>query len=126
MDKHRALAILDALAAGVDPDTGEVLPPASVAQRPAVIHALLVAADGLRTPAPVQRRAQPGKAGLPWSEQEDRELAAAFDAGSSQKDLAARHQRSLTAIRARLVRLGRLEDTVAARFRISPAPASPG
>ena len=57
-----------------------------------------------------ERRKQqlPPKTGEPWTEDEDRKLLAAFDAGRGLPDLAAAHQRTQTGVRARLVKYGRL------------------
>jgi hypothetical protein len=50
----------------------------------------------------------PAQAGKPWSRAEDSELADAFDAGRSIRELAEDHARTEGAIRSRLVRLGKL------------------
>jgi hypothetical protein len=50
----------------------------------------------------------PVNAGRPWREDEDRALLARFDAGYSLADMVAEHRRTTGAIRARLVRYGRL------------------
>ncbi|MGH8704003.1 MAG: hypothetical protein ACREUO_01150, partial [Burkholderiales bacterium] len=56
-----------------------------------------------------RRRSQmPQKTGEPWSEDEDRKLLAAFDAGRGLVELAGAHERTQTGIRARLVKYGRL------------------
>ena len=115
MDKPRALEVVNTLASGVDPFTGEIFPAQSTLQNPEVVRALYVAAIALgneisgRKPAKASNANQPEKAGLPWSADEDRELLTAFDSGRSEKELAATHQRTLNAIRARLVRFGRLQ-----------------
>lgn len=50
----------------------------------------------------------PRNTGNPWTEDEDRKLLAAFDAGHSVQDIALKHERTQTGIRARLVKYGRL------------------
>ena len=45
----------------------------------------------------------------PWTPAEETDLLSAFDRGVAIKELAASHQRTRGAIKARLVRLGRLE-----------------
>ncbi len=115
MDKSRALEIINILASGADPLTGEVFPPEHAIQHPEIIRALYVAAialssEGSKTKAAKVRNSNlPEKAGTPWSDDEDRELLAAFDNGCSEKELAASHQRTPFAIRSRLIKLGRLE-----------------
>ncbi len=56
-----------------------------------------------------RRKAQlPQKTGEPWSKDEDRELLAAFDAGRALGELAASHERTTGAVRARLLKYGRI------------------
>jgi hypothetical protein len=50
----------------------------------------------------------PQKTGEPWSEDEDRKLLAAFDAGRALQELAAAHERTMGAVRARLLKYGRI------------------
>jgi hypothetical protein len=110
MEQAQALAIVRSLAAGVDPESGEVFPPESAYQRPQIVRALYAAAEALdRSERFERRKAQlPAKTGEPWLEEEDRRLLAAFDAGGALAELAAAHQRTQTGIRARLVKYGRL------------------
>jgi hypothetical protein len=56
-----------------------------------------------------RRRAQmPPKTGEPWTEEEDRKLLAAFDTGRALQELAAAHERTMGAVRARLLKYGRI------------------
>src|SRR6266581_2087599 len=100
MDQAQALAVVRSLANGVDPESGEVFPPESAYQRPQVVRALYEASTALeRIERFERRRAQmPAKTGEPWSEDEDRKLLAAFDAGRALQELAATHQR-LTSVK---------------------------
>lgn len=110
MDMTQALAIVRSLANGVDPESGEVFPPESAYQRPMVVRALYEAASVLeRAERFERRRAQmPVKTGEPWSEDEDRKLLAAFDAGRALQELASAHERTMGAVRARLLKYGRI------------------
>lgn len=100
--------------------TGEVFPPDSPYQKPQVIHALFLA---LRTLEGKQRkRNSPENAGKPWRASEDELLCMRFDAGASISEIAREHRRTEDAIRARLVRLGKIDarhlaDMVAAANR---------
>ena len=58
---------------------------------------------------------RPGKAGTPWTAEEDTELAAAFDEGAPARELASKHQRSTGGIRSRLIHLGRITESAPAR-----------
>lgn len=112
MEKQAALKILQQLANGVDPHTGEVFPADSPYQHPDTIRALFFALHALETrPASRQPAGEgaPENAGKPWPEDEDKALASAFDAGRQIPELAAQHKRTRAAIQARLVKLGKIE-----------------
>ena len=110
MEAIQALAVVRSLANGVDPETGEVFAPESPYQRPQVVRALYEAATALERIERFERRkAQlPQKTGEPWNEDEDRKLLAGFDAGRALQELAAAHERTMGAVRARLLKYGRI------------------
>ena len=110
MDSAQALAVVRSLANGVDPESGEVFPASSAYQRPQVVRALYEACSALeRIERFDRRRSQmPPKTGEPWSEDEDRRLLAAFDAGRALQELASQHERTMGAVRARLLKYGRI------------------
>jgi hypothetical protein len=94
----------------VDPESGEIFPAQSAYQRPQVVRALYEAATALERIERFDRRKSqmPQKTGEPWSEEEDRRLLAAFDAGRALQELAAAHERTMGAVRARLLKYGRI------------------
>ena len=110
MNQSEALSIVRSLANGVDPESGEVFPADSAYQRAPTVRALYAAAEALDRAERFERRKQqlPAKTGEPWTEDEDRKLLSAFDAGRGLPELASAHQRTQTGIRARLVKYGRL------------------
>ena len=110
MDANQALAVVRSLANGVDPASGEVFPAESAYQRPDVVRALYEAASALERQERYDRRKaeMPVKTGEPWTEEEDRKLLAAFDAGRALQELAAAHERTVGAVRARLLKYGRI------------------
>jgi hypothetical protein len=110
MKEQRARHILQALVQGVDPLTGEELPPGTILQHADVLRALLAGVSALeQTSARAQRRAQlPGNVGRAWSDAEETTLVAAFKSRDSLPDIAARHGRTVRAIEARLEKLGLL------------------
>ncbi|GAB2483942.1 hypothetical protein GCM10027082_38570 [Comamonas humi] len=112
MSPLEARPILEALARGIDPETGEILPEPGVLHSPQVIRALFIAAQALDGDAGRGKPAKPlpGNAGRAWSSEEDEELLARFDAGIPVKELAEKHARSRGAIHSRLLRLGRLQE----------------
>lgn len=112
MSPNEAKSVIEALANGVDPESGEVLSDQSIFNHPQIIRALFVATKALDDLSKKEKRenALPGNAGKSWSESEDNELLAAFDGGLPVKDIAAKHGRTLGAIASRLVRLGRIKE----------------
>ena len=110
MDAAQALAVIRSLANGVDPESGEVFPPESPYQRPQTVRALYEAAGALERSERFERRKaqMPRKTGEPWTEDEDRKLLSAFDAGRALQELAAAHERTMGAVRARLLKYGRI------------------
>ena len=126
MEKAAALKILQQLADGTDPHTGKAFGADSPYQHPDTVRALFVALRALDAPvaAPAagkQRVAAaesaPSNSGKPWSDDEDKALAAAFDAGKQILELATAHQRSRFAIEVRLAKLGKIEQPANMRGR---------
>ena len=113
MDDNKALAIVSALANGVNPQTGEMFEVDSPYQSADVIRALYVAVRALelssRSKVRSNRARMPANAGKPWTEQEDRELLEKFDSGLTVAQLGQAHDRTLAGIQARLERHGRLQ-----------------
>ena len=112
MHTNQALAVIRSLANGVDPETGEVFAHDSAYQKPSVVRALYEAASALEKQERFERRSAnaPVKTGEPWTEDEDRKLLSAFDAGRTLSDLASIHERTLGAVRARLFKYGRINS----------------
>lgn len=110
MEQAQALTVVRSLANGVDPETGEVFPADSAYQRPLVVRALYEAAAALERMERFERRKaqMPAKTGEPWTEDEDRKLLSGFDAGRALQELAAAHERTMGAVRARLLKYGRI------------------
>ncbi len=112
MDVEEALKVVEALAEGVNPETGELLPSESCFNSPRVIRAMYAAKEALSGSIRIAERIskRPAKAGRSWSEAEDQQLANSFDAGSSVDQLAEDHGRTKGAIAARLVRIGKIKE----------------
>jgi hypothetical protein len=110
MNDTQALHIVESLANGVDPETGEVYPPESPYQRAHIVRALFVARQALEKATESERRRQslPSNTGKPWSPEEDERLALAFDEGKPMVELARGHDRTRGSIQARLVKLGKI------------------
>jgi len=106
-----ARQIIDTLAQGIHPVTGEVMPEDSPYNAPPVIRALFAvsqALEGEPTQAAKPRRELPANAGKPWAPQEDGKLESAFAAGLDVRDIALELGRTAWAIEARLAKLGKI------------------
>ena len=138
VDETRTVAILSALANGVNPLTGEIFGTDSPYQQTEVVRALFAALERFKLVEPAQpkpgpnpnsnpdqkpkqkvRADAPSNVGKPWSEEEDRRLLAGFDRGRKPAELAREFGRTLAGIEARLERHGKLspqERTTANRY----------
>jgi hypothetical protein len=113
-----ARRIIDVLAQGIHPITGEAMPEDSPYNAPPVIRALHVVsralehADAAPAPAAAQashpRREPPPNAGKAWTAQEDAALQIAFDAGVPLKVAAQELGRTAFAVEQRLIKLGKI------------------
>jgi hypothetical protein len=127
MEREHALKILNALANGVHPATGELFGADSPYQHPDTVRAL-VEAMRVMEGAPRERAAADRRGGslpsnnfLRWTSEEEERLAAGFDAGKTPAELAQSHNRSLAAIEARLLKLGKI-DVAALTVRLHYKP----
>lgn len=113
MDEITALKLIDSLASGVNPSTGELLGADSPCQQPDVVRALCLAARALdeRRQRAERQRTLPANVGKSWSPAEDQTLMAEFNAGRKLGELALLHQRTQAGIQARLEKLGLVEPT---------------
>ncbi len=104
------LAIVESLADGVHPMTGDELDEASIFKDPKVRRALSAAKEAMEKQGrrEARRTSLPKKAGNPWSEEEDAELVATYEGGAGFAELAKLHGRTGGAIRSRLTKLGKL------------------
>jgi hypothetical protein len=133
MELHNARQIIDTLAQGIHPVTGEAMPQDSPYNAPPVIRALFAVSQALDAmPAAAATVAKPAKpragaagapvnAGKPWSEQDDAVLNAGFDRGDDLKTLADALGRTRFGIEQRLVKLGRITVPGGGRFGAATA-----
>lgn len=104
MDIIRAKEIVAALAEGIDPTTGEILPEDSVCNKGEVVRALYAVLNYLDNKK--QKKRLPENAGKPWSADEDAKLRACFESGMTKKELCIRFERTSGSIESRLSKLG--------------------
>jgi hypothetical protein len=110
MTTPEAIRIVQSLADGCCPFSGQVLPPDSPYQKAEVVRALFLAVKALHRLEERERRGQglPERVGQPWDVAEDRQLCEEFEAGMSISESAVIHKRTEGAIQARLEKLGKL------------------
>lgn len=128
MELKEARALLSALANGVDPITGEVLPDTSPYNEPRVIRALFAVLNPAKggkppkkTPDEKQQEnvaaGRPRNAGLPWTESLKEELTRQFKGGARLDQLAQNFERTKGAIISELVKQGLVEQAAADEIR---------
>ena len=120
MELQEARTIIDTLAQGIHPVTGEVMPADSPYNEPPVIRALFAVSGALEGKEGGARRHAPPNTGKPWSAEEDAKLNAAFAAGADLKPLAQELGRSAFALEARLVKMGKLPPRSGMRVSVAP------
>ena len=122
MELQQARAIVQSLAQGIHPVTGELMEADGPYNEPTVIRALftvtraLEEGDAKAPKEPVERRLAAPNQGKPWAPEDDAKLDAAFAAGADLKPLAQELGRTTFALEARLVKLGRLPPRSGMRF----------
>ena len=122
MELQQARAVLETLAQGIHPVTGELMDAYGPYNEPTVIRALFTVAQALnggerKAPKdPAERRPAAPNQGKPWAAEDDAKLDAAFAAGADLKPLAQELGRTTFALEARLVKLGRLPPRSGMRF----------
>ncbi len=104
MNIERAKELLSALADGIDPFTGELLPQNHVCNQPEMIRAFHEVQNVLSTP---RKKTRPRNAGKPWTDLEEEKLLDEYDSGMTTSAIAKEHGRSRGAIESRLADLGR-------------------
>lgn len=124
MELQIARQIIDTLAQGIHPVTGEAMPDDSPYNAPPVIRALHTVARALDgAPAEARSRAVPN-AGKQWSAADDAALETAFDAGIPVKQVAEELGRTAFAVEQRLIKIGKVAAPAGGgRYRAS-APAN--
>lgn len=93
MNLIESIKILELLANGANPQTGEVFSMDSPYQNPQTIRALFMALRALERQKAAKKLDQslPLNAGNPWTSDEEQRLVSKFDAGTPIEDLARVH-----------------------------------
>ena len=119
--------LLRALANGVNPDTGELLRPASAACAPEAIRLLFALANEFDGEAELQKKARltpedkrqknPANAYFPWPEEEKLRLRESHAAGATLEALSDEFERSTWSIAVQLQKMGLIDEEQAAAHR---------
>lgn len=129
MDIEKALTVIEALAAGHDPVSGEVLGSDHLCQKSDVIRALLQARNLVEREARRERALKRARLSLPsntgksWTSDEDSVLVQRFRTGASITDMATLHARTHGSIQARLEKLGQIKPTAPKAMQHHPQRA---
>jgi hypothetical protein len=111
IDPREAARIIQALAGGTDPYTGEPLPGDNPLSHPDTLKALQAAAAALRSGLPPKRPHElPHNAGKAWDAAEEETLVREFEGGETMAAIARAHGRTPGAIKSRLICLGKIDD----------------
>ena len=108
MDINRAKEIISALAEGIDPTTGEILPEESVCNKGEVVRAFYAILASLDTNN--SKKKLPEKAGKPWTKDEEEQLKELYNSGLSKRYISNMLERTTGSITSRLSRLGLIND----------------
>ncbi len=121
MDIIKAKEIVEMLADGIDPTTGEIFPPDSHYNNPEVIRALFTVLRSVRMPAKATKKSieekqkdniengKPRNAGLPWTQDQRNEVASLFDQGNTIEELSSYFERTTGAIKSELTHQGLID-----------------
>ncbi len=120
MELQEAITTIRALADGLNPTTGESLDTNSACRQPQSVKALNRALAALLAQQDREKR-NPANAGRSWSRAEDQQVCEELRQGQDINDIAKAHNRTVPAIAARLVKLGKIVPDKSAK----PAPLFP-
>ncbi len=122
MELQAARQIIDTLAQGIHPITGEAMPQDSPYNAAPVVRALMAVSQALVQKPVKTRREPPINAGKAWLAEDDEKLGAAFNAGADLTPLAAELGRSAFSLETRLVKLGKIPPRPGMRVN-APKPS---
>lgn len=122
MEIHKAVQMIEAVANGTHPITGEAIPENSHFNSPEIIRALFTCTQHIKHPPPKSRKTLeerqaenlsqglPRNAGLPWTKELKAQLADSFKAGEPPLELAKKFERTQYAILLQLQNQGLVSE----------------
>lgn len=117
MDIIRAKEILEILADGVNPMTGEVLPKSDSCNQVEVVRAIHTILKFINAETAKPKDSMPENAGKPWTRADEEILCRMFDTGCPGEAICNHFQRSHGSIAAKLVKLGKIRERREFRIR---------
>jgi hypothetical protein len=111
-NKNKTIEILESLANGINPTTGEIFPDDSPYQETEIVRALFNAINELKN-SPEKKANQTNRAanqGNKWTQTEDEQLIERFKKGIITSELSKLHGRTYGAIRSRLIKLELIKE----------------
>ena len=108
MDIVRAKEIISALAEGVDPTTGEILPDNSVCNKGEIVRAFYAVLNHLDEKKP--KKNSPANAGKPWTKEDEDLLVSLYRSSTPKREICKTLQRTESGVAARLVHLGIIDN----------------
>jgi len=107
MELEQAIQVIRALANGIHPQSGAALEETSICRAPESVKALNRALAAL-VAENERAKKRPKDAGKKWSREEDEQICEDLRKGTDFNQIAQTHNRSIAAILARLVKLGKI------------------
>jgi hypothetical protein len=107
MELQEAITTIRALADGLNPTTRQTLDPNDACRLPQSVKALNRALGALLAQQDREKR-NPANGGRPWSRAEDQQVCEELRQGKDINEMAKAHNRTVAAIAARLVKLGKI------------------
>jgi|SRR5579863_4350053 len=109
VDIQEAIKVIRALADGLDPETNAALPEDSICRKALSVKALNRAVGSLIAQSEREQN-RPTGAGRAWTGKEDAQVCEEVRKGMDFREIAKSHNRSVPAIVARLVKLGKISQ----------------
>jgi len=122
MELYKAVQMIESVANGINPESGEAFPTHSPYNSPGVIRALFTCAQAIKHSGPKTKksaeekqaenksRGLPKNAGLPWTKAVKAELANLYKAGENPDNLARKFERTKYAIVLELKKQGLISE----------------
>ena len=107
MDINRAKEIIEALAEGIDPTTGELLSEDNVCNKGEVVRAFYSVIDTLEKK---QKKKMPENTGKPWTVEDETLLKEMYANGATKSEICRILKRTVTGVAARLVHMGIIDN----------------